>query len=338
MINAGLFMDKINEIKKRMDYVIENWESDTKITPQEIRFILSAYLHGLYTNKRVKDLAEFYLQKIQKRSRLDSESILTAIASALVVNKDFSEYWNKIKEKIDRGSTTEKSNLIVQLLIILTPNALKKINDVQYIKTLLKDLRKQDTEKKLFSYWIERYLFSKEEKITISQNEIKHMKEYLLLELINSRDNEYQMDGLRENFIFDVLDYKIDRVDWITFLMYQFLKKNKPIAITERELNRKIRYEVNRAISKKVWFPLIISMIFVLVKLYLANAITEETIGQVFVLMLGALFLFFEERLPSFEIPIKRYRITFGQIGEFMTIASVLWAANLIPLIKEVFP
>ena len=124
----------------------------------------------------------------------------------------------------------------------------------------------------------------------------------------------------------------------LKFLMYHFLRKNKPIAITERELNRKIRYEVNRAVSKKVWFPLIISMIFVLVKLYLANAITEETIGQVFVLMLGALFLFFEERLPSFEIPIKRYRITFGQIGEFMTIASVLWAANLIPLIKEVFP
>jgi len=164
MINAGLFMDKINEIEKRMDYVIENWESDTKIIPQEIRFILSAYLYGLYKNKKVEDLAKVYLRKIKEERRLESETILTAIASASIVNEDFSEYWNKIKKKIDRSSATEKSNLIVQLLIILTPNTLKKINDVQYIKTLLKDLRKQDTEKKLFSYWIEMYLFSKEEK------------------------------------------------------------------------------------------------------------------------------------------------------------------------------
>ena len=119
-------MDKINEIEKRMDYVIENWESDTKITPQEIRFILSTYLHGLHKNKKVKDLAKAHLHEIKEKRRLDSETILTAIASALVVNEDFSEYWNKIKEKIDRGSATEKSNLIVQLLIILTPNTLKK--------------------------------------------------------------------------------------------------------------------------------------------------------------------------------------------------------------------
>jgi len=134
------------------------------------------------------------------------------------------------------------------------------------------------------------------------------------------------------------LDYKIDQVDWIAFLMYQFLKKNKPIAITERELNRKIRYEVNRAISKKVWFSLIFSMVFVLVKLYLANAITKETIGQVSILILGTLFLFFEEKLPSFEIPIKRYKVTFGQIGEFMIIASILWAADIVPFIKEIIP
>lgn len=338
MIDAKTFMDKITEIEKRMDYVIENWGSDTKITPQEIRFILSTYLHGLYKNKKVRDLAKANLREIKEKRRLDSETILTAIASALVVSEDFSEYWNKIKEKIDRSSATEKSNLIVQLLSILTPNILKKINDVQYIKTLLKELKKQDTEKKLFSYWIEKCLFSKEEKITISQNEIKHLKEYLLLELINSEYNEYQKDRLRENFIFDVLDYKIDRVDWITFLMYQFLKKNKPIAITERELNREIKYKVNRAISKKVWFPLIFSMVFVLVKLYLANAITKETIGQVSILILGTLCLFFEEKLPSFEIPIRRYKITLGQIGELMIIASILWAANLIPLIKEVFP
>ena len=156
---------------------------------------------------------------------MDSETILTAIASALVVNEDFSEYWNKIKEKIDRSSATEKSNLIVQLLIILTPNTLKKINDVQYIKTLLKDLRKQDIEKKLFSCWIEKRLFSKEEKITISQNEIKHLKEHLLWELINSGDDEYQKEELREKFIFEVLNYRINQVDWISFFNIPFFEE-----------------------------------------------------------------------------------------------------------------
>lgn len=126
MINAGLFMDKINEIEKRMDYVIENWESDTKITLQEIRFILSAYLHGLYKNEKVKDLAKDYLHRIKERRRLDFETISTAIASALIVDEDFSEYWNKLKEKIDRSPPTEKSNLIIQFLIILTPNTIKK--------------------------------------------------------------------------------------------------------------------------------------------------------------------------------------------------------------------
>jgi len=331
-------MDKINEIEKRMDYVIENWESDTKITPQEIRFVLSAYIYGLYKNKKVKNLAKVYHQRIKEKRRLDSETILTAIVSALVVDEDFSEYWNKIKEKIDRSSATEKSSLITQFLIILTLNNLKKINDVKYIKTLLKSLREQDTEKKLFSCWIEKRLFSEEEKITTSQNEIKHLKEYLLWELINFEKNEYQKEELRERFISEVFNYRINQVDWIAFLMYQFLRKNKPIIITKVELNKKIKHEVKAAISKKVWFPLIFSMIFVLAKLYLANAITKETIGQVFILILGILFLFFEERLPPFEIPIKRYRITFGQIGEFMIIASILWAANLIPLIKEVFP
>jgi len=177
-------MDKINEIEKRMDYVIENWESDTKITPQEIRFVLSAYIYGLYKNKKVKNLAKVYHQRIKEKRRLDSETILTAIVSALVVDEDFSEYWNKIKEKIDRSSATEKSSLITQFLIILTLNNLKKINDVKYIKTLLKSLKEQDTEKKLFSCWIEKRLFSEEEKITTSQNEIKHLKEYLLWELI----------------------------------------------------------------------------------------------------------------------------------------------------------
>jgi hypothetical protein len=209
---------------------------------------------------------------------------------------------------------------------------------VQYIETLLKDLKKLDTEKKLFSYWIEKCLFSKEEKIIISQNEIKHLKEYLLWELINSEDNENQKEILREKFVPEMLNYKIDHIDWITFLIYQFLRKNKPITITETELNRKVKHEVKLAINKKVWFPLIFSMIFVLVKLYLANAITKETIGQISMLVLGTLFLFFEERLSLFEIPVKRYRITFGQVGEFMIIALILWAANSIPLIKEVFP
>ena len=337
MIDTSLFIGKINEIEKRMDYVIENWESD-KITLQEKRFVLSAYIHGLYKNEKVKDLAKDYLHRINERRRLDFETISTAIASALIVDEDFSEYWNKLKEKIDRSPPTEKFNLIIQFLVILTPKTIKKINDVQYIKILLKNLKRQDTEKKLFSYWIEKCLFSEKGQITISQKDIKYLKEYLLWELVNLKENKNHKEELREKFIFEVLNYRIDQVDWIAFLMYQFLRKNKPIIITEVELNKKIKYEVKAAISKKVWFPLIISMIFVLVKLYLANAITKETIGQVFILISGTLFLFFEERLPSFEIPIKRYRITFGQIGEFMIIASILWAANLIPLIKEIFP
>jgi len=333
MINAKPFMDKINEIEKRMDYVIENWDSDERITLQEIRFVLSARIHGLYKNKKVKYIAKNYLLKIKERRRLDFEFILTAIASALIVNEDFSEYWNKLKERLDRSPLTEKFNLIIQLLIILTPNTLKKINDVQYIETLLKALKSQDTEKKLFFYWMEKRLFSKKEKVTISQNEIKHLKEYLLWELINSEENECQREELRKKFISKVFNYRINQVDWITFLMYQFLKKNKPIALTEMELNRRIKHEVKLAISKKVWFPLIFSMIFVLVKLYQVNAITKETIGQVSILVLGTLFLFVEERLPSFEIPVKRYRMTFGQIGELLILFSILWALRLISLI-----
>jgi len=338
MMNTKSFMDKINEIEKRMDYVVENWESNSRITTQEIRFILSAYLHDLYKNKKVRDLAKVYLRKIKEKRRLESETILTAIASALIVNEDFSEYWNKLKGKIDISSTTEKSSLITQFLIILTLNNLKKINDVKYIKTLLKSLKEQDTEKKLFSCWIEKRLFSEEEKITISQNEIKHLKEYLLWELINSEKNEYQREELREKFISEVFNYRINQVDWIGFLIYHFLKKNKPITITEMELNRKIKREVKGAISKKVWFPLIFSTIFVLIKLYLTNTITMETIGQILTLMSGTLILFFEERLPSFEIPVKRYKLSFGQIGEFLIIFSILWALDLTSLIKEIFP
>ncbi len=338
MIDARSFMDKINEIEKRMDYVVENWETDRIITSQEIRLVLSAYLHGLYKNKKVKDLARSYLHRVKEKKRLDFETLVTSIASALIINEDFSEYWDKLKEKIDRSSPTEKFNLIVQFLVILTPSALRKINDVEYIKTLLRDLESQDTERKIFSCLIKKILFSKEEKITVSQNEIKHLKEYLLWELTNSTEYEHQKEELREKFIPEMLNYKVDRVDCIVLLIYQFLKKNKPVAVTEMELNRKIRHEIKSAISKKVWFPLIFSMIFVFVKLYLINALTNETIGQVSILILGTLFLFFEERLPSIEIPIKRYRITFGQIGEFMIIASILWAANLISLIEEVLP
>ena len=338
MINAKPFMDKINEIEKRMDYVIKNWESDERITLQEKRFILSAYIHSLYKNKKVEDLAKGYLLRIKEKRRLDVENILTAMASALIVGEDFSECWNKLKERIDRSSPTEKSNLIVQFLIILTPNTLRKVDDVQYIKTLLNNLKNQNTERKLFSYWIEKCLFSDEEKITISQDEIKHLREYLLWELINSEDKEHQKEELREKFIPEVLNYKVDRVDWIAFLMYQFLKKNKPIVVTEIELNRKIKHEVKVAISKKVWFPLIFSILFVLVKLYLVNGITKETIGQVLILILGTLFLFFEERLPSFEIPVKRYKISFGQIGELLIIIPILWVLGLISFIKEVFP
>jgi len=338
MTDARLFMDKINEIERRMNYVIENWESDPKIVSQEIRFILSAYLHGLYKNKNVKDLAKAYLRKIKEKTRLDSEAILTAIASALVANENFSEYWKKIKEKIGRSSATEKSNISAHLLIMLTPEALKKVNDNEYIKSLLEELKKQDIEMKLFVCWTKNRLFSEKEKINIDQSEIRYLKDYLVWELANIEKDEKQKEEVRERFFSEMLDYRIDQFDWISFLIYHFLKKNKPIIVTELELNRKIKHEVKGAISKKVWFPLIFSMIFVLVKLYLANAIIKETIGQISILIVGILFLFFEERLPSFEIPIKRYRITFGQVGEFMIIASILWAINLIHLIKELLP
>lgn len=70
---------------------------------------------------------------------------------------------------------------------------------MQYIKTLLKNLKRQDTEKKLFSYWIEKCLFSEKGQITISQKDIKYLKEYLLWELVNSEDDEHQKEELRKN-------------------------------------------------------------------------------------------------------------------------------------------
>lgn len=344
-MNKKPFIEKINEIKSRMNYIIDNWESDSQITHQEIRFTIVACLHDLYRNKKVKDLVKVYLQRIEKKERLDSESLLTAIASSLVVHKDFSEYWIKLKTRINKSSNTEKYNLIIQFLIILTPNIFKKFKDEKYIKKLIDELKNQDTEKKLFSYWTEKRLFSMGEEITIPQDQIKHLKEYLLWEIANSEEYDHQKEELREKFIPEMLNYKVDRVDWVVLLIYQFLKKNKPVTVTQMELNRKIRLEIKSAISKKVWFPLGCSMMFVLLKLYPVDTIglkafliNWKTSTQTFLLFTGALFLFFEEKLPSFEIPVKRYRITFGQIGELLMIISVLWAANLTPIIKEMIP
>jgi len=93
MMNSKPFINKINEIKKRMDYVIDNWQPDIEILHQEIRLTFVAYLHGLYENQKVKESAKAYLQKIEKRKRLDSEALLTAIGSAIVINRDFTNYW-----------------------------------------------------------------------------------------------------------------------------------------------------------------------------------------------------------------------------------------------------
>lgn len=340
MRDARAFMVKINEIEKRMDYVVDSWESDSQITSQEIRFVLSVYIHGLYQNKKVKKLAKAYVQKIKERRRLDSETISTAIASALIINKDFSEYWNKLKERIERSSTTEKLNLIIQLLVILTPNTLKKIDDIEYIRELLNCLKKQDTEKKLIYHWACEHLFSEERKIDIDPDTIKNLKEYLLWELITSKEYENQNESLlRKKYVPEILDYKIERIDWIVFLLYQFLKKNELYVITESELSRKINKEVRQRINKKVWFPVVFSMLFLLTKLWIENiAITWQTVGQISMIILGSISLFFEEKLPSFEIPVKRYKITFGQIGEFLIILSILWTLGLISLITEVIP
>lgn len=339
MMDAELFLNKITEIERRMDYVIDNWEHGEEINVQEIRFVLSAYLHGVYKRKKVRKLAETYIQRIKEKRRLDFETTLAALAAAFIVGKDFSEYWNNLKEKINKSSPREKPDLIVQLLTIITPNSIKKLEDnIQYIKTLLNNLRKQNTKKKLFSHWIGEYLFSEEEKITVNLNEIKYLSDYLLWELVNLEDNYQKKNEIREKFIPEILNYKVNRIDWVTFLIYQFLKRNKPIIITEIELNRKIKHEVKFAISKKVWFPLISSVIFMSVKLYTANTMNLETIIEVIMLILGTSFLFFEERLPSFEIPVKRGRMTFGQIGEFLIIASILWALNLISLLPLLFP
>ena len=339
MINTKPFMEKINEIEKRMEYVVENWEYDRKITAQEIRFVLSAYVHNLYKNKKVKNLAEAYFQKIKEKRRLDSETILTAIASALITNEDFSEYWNKLKKKIERSSTTEKINLIIKLLVILNPNTLKKIGDVEYIRTLVEYLRRQDTEKELFYYWICEYLFSEKRRINIDPKTIKNLKEYLLWELIASKEYENQNKSIRKKFFPKMLNYEIKKVDWIVFLTYQFLRKNEIYIITKSELSKEINKKVKQKINKKVWFPVVSSMLFLLIKLRMENiAITYQTVGQISMIVLGSIFLLFEEKLPLFEVPVKRCKITFGQIGEFMIILSILWVLSLNLLITEVIP
>ncbi len=333
MINAKPFMDKIKEIEKRMDYVIENWKSDNKITIQEVRHTCIAYLYGMYKNEKVEDFAKTYLEEIKERRRLSSEELLTSITAELITKQDFQHYYKAIIKKLKKLSNYEKHNLAVQFLLILTPHVLNNLKDEdkEYIKDLLGELKEQDIEKKLFSYWIDKRLFSCKEDTAITNDQIKDIKEYLLLEIINSGDYNHGKNELREKFIPQIEDYNVDRIDWVVFLIYQFLKKNRICIITEEELNKIIENKTKSAINKKIWFPLTGSIAFILIKLYLEKLITLETLSQTLILILGTIFLFFEERLPSFEIPVKRYRITFGQIGEGLIIASILWAMNISP-------
>lgn len=220
-------------------------------------------------------------------------------------------------------------------MIILNPKVFKSLEDKDktYVGALIKELENQDIESKLLSYWTKRRLLSQKEKIATPPDQIRHLKEYLLLEIINEEERDHLKENVRENFIPKVLSYKVDRIDWIVFLIYQFLKKNKICIITKAELDRKIKNEIKSKITKKVWFPIGFYIIFVLVKLYLANVLTLETIGQIITLIIGTIFLFFEEKLPPFEIPVKRHKITFGQIGELLIILSILWALRLGSLI-----
>lgn len=113
MMDAKVVVDKIGEIEKRMDYVISNWKSDNTIHPQEIRFTILAFMYETYKSVKIRDLAKDYLQKIDEKRRLDSETILTAITCALIINQDFSAYWEKLKDIIDRSHGVEKYNLIM---------------------------------------------------------------------------------------------------------------------------------------------------------------------------------------------------------------------------------
>lgn len=96
--------------------------------------------------------------------------------------------------------------------------------------------------------------------------------------------------------------------------MYLFLKKNRIYIFTESELNRIIKKEVMLRINKKVWFPVLSSLLFLLIKLWSIESIkiTYETHGQILMIIVGTSFLYFEERLPPIELPVKRIKITFG--------------------------
>ncbi len=213
-------------------------------------------------------------------------------------------------------------------MIILTPNTLKKINNVEYIKILLKNLKEWDTEKKLFSYWMEKYLFLGREKITINQNKIRYLNEYLLWELINSEDDdEHQKEKLREKFIPEMLNYKVDRVDWIGLLIYLLLKENKMYVITESELNTKIKEGVKSRINKMVWFPVGSSILFLILKLWKENIITWEILGQIALLIIGIILLVFEESLPTWNI--KKKKITSGLPAAVLIIGVLLWSFEI---------
>lgn len=333
-----IYIDKINEIEKRMNYVVDNWEFDPQISNQEIRFVLCAYIHGFYKNKKVKKLAESYSQKIKERRRLDSETILTALVSALIVGEDLLIYWNKLKNRIEKSPITEKSNLIIQLLPILNFNILKKIGELEYFKSLLEYLRTQGEE--LIYYWACKQIFLEKINVNIDTSKIKNLKEYLLWELITSEEYENQKESLREKFIPEILNYKFERFDLVVFLMYLFLKKNRIYIFTESELNRIIKKEVMLRINKKVWFPVLSSLLFLLIKLWSIESIkiTYETHGQILMIIVGTSFLYFEERLPPIELPVKRIKITLGQIGEFMIVVPILKALGLVSLITRMIP
>ena len=120
-----------------------------------------------------------------------------------------------------------------------------------------------------------------------------------------------------------MLDYKVDSVDWIVFLIYQFLKKNKIYIITESELDRKLKKGIKSRINKKVWFPVGSSILFLILKLWKENIITLETLGQIALLMVGIVLLVFEEYLPTKNI--KKKKITSGLPATALIIGVLLW-------------
>jgi len=356
MINLKIFTDKINEIEKRIKYIIDNWNSDTRIIPQEVRFVFLAYLYSTFTDKKVKNLAKLYFEKrIKERERIDRETLLTIMACVLVINKNPDEYWTKIKERIKSESDNEKYSLAMHLLTLITPNFLKKMDkdDNQYIQDFLREFKKQSLEYKLFSIWTEMRLFRKDplsEMRTISQDEIEHFKEYLLWEMVDLEDGYESKQPLRDKFVSEMTEYPIQQLDWITFLLHMFLKRHKIYLISEKELNKKIDIEVRSKINKKVYFPLISMMIFLVINYWRGHILFRPDFGfyanlfliwkplaQILLLIVGTLLLLFEERLPQLEIPIKRTKLTFGQIGEGLIVLAILWSLELPNLISKIF-